>query len=116
MLLSQYNTTASFHSTVSFLFPQSRNYRMRTFVTLRCLCFSFVPFLFVSLSLPRCHISHESLARVAVQISLLGFGLILRYQLKDQANDLIWRPDYLILPQACGRINPQGTEHRSSID
>lgn len=53
--------------------------------------------------------SHPPLAVcLAVQISPLGFGLILSDQLKDQVNDLIWRPDYLIFPWRLAALTQRG--------
>lgn len=50
----------------------------------------------------------STLSRVAVQISLLGFGLILSYQLKDKVNDLIWRPDYQIFSGRVAALTHRG--------
>ena len=77
------------------------------------LCFSFFPLVVCLLSFAWAPYLTSASCRSAVQISLLGVWDNSVLSVEGSGNDLIWRPDYLIfLPQACGCINPQGTEPR----
>lgn len=105
-----------FHSSNIFYFftLRTKDYRMRTSVIpdsflKTIVVFYFLPLVVCLLSLPGPHTTHQTLP---------GFGsrVIRSYRLKDRVNDLNWIGGQTDFPQVCSGINPQGTEHRDSID
>lgn len=80
------------------------------------LCFSFYPLFVCLLSLSEHHhISHQPPAVWLSKYHCWGFGLILSYQLKDQVNDFIWRPDYLIFPRRVAALTHRGRSTETAL-
>lgn len=80
------------------------------------LCFSSLPNLFASyLCLSTIAYLTSTSSCVAAWTSALGLRLILSYQLKDQVNDLIWRPDYLIFSVYVAALTHRGRSTEAAL-